>query len=276
MKRSIVVACLLSMVVAMPARGQAQAVGTSQASERAESPYELSWLTDGVLSALTASSMGIASAVLGGRTPLTPEQAVELTPADLNWFDRSAASRYNGDAGPISENMGTAVTLAPLVLMLDPDIRRSWMSFGVMYVQTTLLAGSISKITKETVHRFRPYVYNPDLSYEEKTRRNPGGSFFSLAATHAFAQATFLATVFSDHHPDSRYKPYVWIGSLSAAAAIGYLRYDAGLHYPSDIVAGALVGGGVAWLIPRLHRVGRNRNITIAPTFNGVMVTVGE
>jgi membrane-associated phospholipid phosphatase len=68
-------------------------------------------------------------------------------------------------------------------------------------------------------------------------------------------------------------KPYVWIGSLATATAVGYLRYDAGLHYPSDVIVGALVGGSVAYLVPRLHRRSARR-VAIVPAVAGDRVGV--
>jgi membrane-associated phospholipid phosphatase len=42
---------------------------------------------------------------------------------------------------------------------------------------------------------------------------------------------------------------------LAAAGTVGYLRFAAGRHYPTDILAGALIGSLVGWLVPQLHEI---------------------
>jgi membrane-associated phospholipid phosphatase len=64
----------------------------------------------------------------------------------------------------------------------------------------------------------------------------------------------FLSTVFSDLYPESHWKYVVWSGSLLAASATAYLRYKSGMHYPSDLIAGAIVGSAIGYLVPVLHR----------------------
>jgi membrane-associated phospholipid phosphatase len=60
----------------------------------------------------------------------------------------------------------------------------------------------------------------------------------------------------------------VWGTSLLAASVTGYLRYYAGKHYPTDIIAGAAMGSITGWGIPALHR---NNDENIA-----VKMAVGE
>jgi membrane-associated phospholipid phosphatase len=43
-------------------------------------------------------------------------------------------------------------------------------------------------------------------------------------------------------------KWYIIVPSICWAGAVGYSRMHLGVHYPSDVVAGALVGAGSAWL----------------------------
>ena len=97
---------------------------------------------------------------------------------------------------------------------------------------------------------------------------DPEGSFFSRHTSLAFASAVFLATTHDAYYPDSEARPYVWAGSLLAAAAVGWMRYEAGEHFPTDIIAGAVVGSAVGYAVPRLHRAGEKRLILI-PFRNG-------
>jgi membrane-associated phospholipid phosphatase len=228
------------------------------------SPYRTSLVRDGLLLGAAAGGAALGHSMAGTRMELTEEQASRLTRESVNRFDRSATSRYSPDLIDTSENVASVLGYAPLALLLDRKIRGDWATLGVMYLQTTLLAKAAADITKGSYDRYRPYVYNDALTHEEKTERNPGGAFFSSAATYAFARAVFLSTVFSDYHPDSHWKPVVWAGSLGTAAVVGYLRYESGLHYPSDVVVGALVGGALGYAVPRLHRVGGDR-FTVTP-----------
>lgn len=56
----------------------------------------------------------------------------------------------------------------------------------------------------------------------------------------AFATATSLSLAYP--------KWYVVAPSFVWAGAIGYSRMHLGVHYPSDVLAGAIVGSGSAYL----------------------------
>lgn len=53
-----------------------------------------------------------------------------------------------------------------------------------------------------------------------------------------------LATSLSLSYP----KWYIIVPSYAWAGSVGYSRMDLGVHYPSDVLAGAVIGAGSAWL----------------------------
>lgn len=107
-------------------------------------------------------------------------------------------------------------------------------------VDAMACATLVTEVLKHAVHEPRPSGRGHD-------------SFPSEHATLAFAAATMAA----DRDPDSA--PY-WYG---AAGLIAYSRVRQGLHRPREVVAGALVGYGVAQLEQSLPR-----GILLAPFLN--------
>ena len=218
------------------------------------SPYELTWARDGLLLAGAGTGVLLATVLADDGPRLTPEDLAGLSPADVNRFDRPATRRYSTHRLELSQHLRTPLSLAPLALLADPRVRADWPSLGVMYAQTMTLAAAAPGIAKATTSRHRPFVYNTDLSAEERLEDQPGRSFFSRTTTTAFASAVFFATVFADHRPDSALRPWVWGGALAAGGTVGYLRFSSGVHYPSDVLVGAAVGTAVGYLVPRMHR----------------------
>jgi membrane-associated phospholipid phosphatase len=94
---------------------------------------------------------------------------------------------------------------------------------------------------KYAVNRERPYVAYDDI--ERRTECGPY-SFPSSHTANAFALATALAFSYP--------KWYVIAPSLTWAVVVGYSRMRLGVHFPSDVLAGALVGAacgyGSYWL----------------------------
>lgn len=103
---------------------------------------------------------------------------------------------------------------------------------GALAVSTVITEG-----LKYTIRRPRPYVTYP---YIQHRTTESDFSFPSGHATVAFATATSLSL----HYP----KWYVIAPSFLWATTVAYSRLDLGQHYPSDVVAGALIGAGSAWL----------------------------
>ncbi|MDO9339730.1 MAG: phosphatase PAP2 family protein, partial [Bacteroidales bacterium] len=95
----------------------------------------------------------------------------------------------------------------------------------------------VTVVMKYSFNRDRPFITFPDI-----TRKSDGGSpsFPSGHTSMAFATATSLTLAYP--------KWYIIVPSYTWASTVGYSRMHLGVHYPSDVFIGALVGAGSAWL----------------------------
>lgn len=109
---------------------------------------------------------------------------------------------------------------------------------NALYIGATVISSEIiATILKYSVTRPRPFVTYP---YLEKVTSGGSPSFPSGHTSDAFALATSVSIAYP--------KWYVIIPSYAWAGAVGYSRMDLGVHYPSDVLVGALVGAGSAYL----------------------------
>ena len=97
---------------------------------------------------------------------------------------------------------------------------------------------------KYIVRRTRPYVRFPDIAARAHVSRWDPYSFPSGHAALAFA----LATSWTLSHP----KWYVAAPGYLWAMSVALSRVWLGVHYPTDVLFGALWGGVVAWGVHRL------------------------
>jgi membrane-associated phospholipid phosphatase len=229
-----------------------------------QSPYTVTWDKEPYIlgTGMAGSAVGF---FLDRSVPaLTAAEINQLSSESINWFDRSATDHFSESAGTVSDVLFGIAVAAPMILLTDQSIRNDWRTVAVMYLETWSFVGTTTMIAKGSAMRIRPFVYNPSAPMDQKLAGDARKSFFSGHTTTAFASAVFLSTVYSDYNPGSHWKPYIWAGSLLTASVVGYLRYEAGAHFPTDILVGALVGSAIGYTIPWMHRAG-NKDVTFTP-----------
>ncbi len=113
-----------------------------------------------------------------------------------------------------------------------------------IFIAESLVASTfISFALKNSIKRERPFETYPEI---ESSVDESGYSFPSNHTSAAFATATSLSMAYP--------KWYVIAPSFLYAGAVGYSRLYLGVHYPSDVVAGALIGSGSAFLCYKLNK----------------------
>jgi membrane-associated phospholipid phosphatase len=234
----------------------------------AQAPYTISWEKDGYIIGAGTITGFAALALDKSVHSLTLLEVSQLSRESVNWFDRNAIYRYSSSASHASDVLYTIAFAAPSALLADQSIRKDLQTITLMYLETFGWVGSVTELTKASVRRLRPFVYNPDVPFDNKSSSDSRKSFLSGHSSVAFASAAFISTVYSDYNPNSEWKPYIWAGSLLTASVVGILRYEAGAHFPTDIIASAVVGSVIGYTIPWLHRVGKE-NISIIPCAPG-------
>lgn len=124
-------------------------------------------------------------------------------------------------------------------------------TFGLtsLTAATTFAADSVCFGLKDITDRTRPFVAHPQIDplYVVHSSSFPAGH----AAT-AFAGATLLSYV----------APKAMPGFFALAVLIAHSRVYVGVHYPGDVIAGAIVGAAVGAVAIRVVAFARRRSDT--------------
>lgn len=132
---------------------------------------------------------------------------------------------------------------APLYLFLGSFVLLNFKSKGAWWILFFVATVAITDMTgtylfKHNFNRLRP-CNDPDFFFHVRLlvkQCGVGRSFTSNHAANHFGMATFF---FITLRPV--FKKWAWVGFLWAGL-IAYAQIYVGLHYPSDVLAGALLG----------------------------------
>ena len=198
----------------------------------------------------------------------TVEGLNSLNENDLWSLDRSAIHNNSKTAITLSDIILYSSLSLPFTVYSDARCRSEGLTIGLMGLETFLITNGITTITKATVERYRPFTYNPEVSLDEKLSSGARLSFFSGHTSATTALSFFAAKVITDLRPGANKNWLVWTVGATVPAAIGYLRYEAGKHFLTDVITGYAVGAIIGYMVPAAHL---NKNINVGFGFAGTL-----
>jgi undecaprenyl-diphosphatase len=178
----------------------------------------------------------------------------------LKSWDKDFFLYLNGIHSPLWDYSMTLFTLTPtwflfyatiLIIIVKKHGKKSLFIF-VAIVLLILCADQFSGILKHSVQRLRP-SNDPAFSQFVHVFFKKGGQFgfVSAHAANTFAIATFTSLIFRNR----KYSLFIFPWAI----VIAYSRIYLGVHYPGDVICGALLGFGVGIGIFKLLNYAESR-----------------
>ncbi len=142
----------------------------------------------------------------------------------------------------------------PLYIFIASFLLINWHKRGLVVILFAVATISVadmasSKLMKPIVQRVRP-CNDVGLRFEvrELVRCGGGYSFTSSHATNHFALAVFLSLVFGVFR-----KKWIRWALLTWAASIAYGQVYVGVHYPMDVITGAVLGSLIGLVFANVY-----------------------
>jgi len=220
---------------------------------------------------IAASSMALYTGCMrqAVKSPLTTLDIDRMSTLRIPGFDRVALRvdpTRQAQAQSISDNVRNVTIVAPLLLVLDRNVRKEWGGVLTLYVEQATVTAGLQAWSCTLAGRYRPIAYIPGATFEQRTDARNYNSFYSGHTASTASAAFFMAKVLDDMHPELGGKRWwLYAAATVPTAVVGYYRVEAGKHFPSDVITGALIGAATGWLVPELHKTVGGRNITLMP-----------
>ncbi len=235
--------------------------------------------TPGTVALLGVSVWGFNH--LSEKPGLSYEEAIQLSPNDVWWFDRPATRQdpsFRMKAQNNSDILLNSSVILPGLLALDRQIRHDWFDVLLLYGESHAISTDFYILNASLISRARPFNYNSGIPIEEKMANESQNSFFSGHVSTAATASFFMAKVYSDYHPELGNKKYwLFAAALIPPSMVGYYRFRAMKHFPTDIMTGCAIGAATGILIPHFHKINRkNTGLTFVPftgTYTGVKIS---
>lgn len=158
---------------------------------------------------------------------------------DRTYGQQRICQRFSNTTGLVSLSV-------PMTLLIAGSLEKNaeMKQNGLIIGESILVGGILSTTLKHVINRQRPFhTYPDDIS---KASVGGGPSFPSGHTTQAFSTATAVSLAYP--------KWYVIVPAYLWACEVGYSRMYLGVHYPSDVIAGAVLGAGSAWLTRKVNK----------------------
>jgi len=189
----------------------------------------------------------------------------------LDKIDRSIFLFLNGIHSPFWDKVmywisgDTSWIFLYILLLSGLVIKYRWRMIFIVIAITLAITASDQfsvHLFKEVFERLRP-CHDADISGLVHLVNNHCGGKFGFVSSHAantFALAMLTSGLFQN-------KYYTWFIFIWASI-VSYSRIYLGVHYPGDIIGGALLGIFIGWLISFLFNVFNKKVISRIHFFN--------
>ncbi len=157
----------------------------------------------------------------------------------LRQIHRERNQNLDGFIAVVSESAIPTAISVPASFLAAGFLQKDSNTFrqGLTMVGALALNTGITYGMKYAIGRQRPYDRYEDI---QPVLTSGSPAFPSGHTSTAFTTAMNLSLALP--------KWYVAVPAFTWASAVGYARMHLGVHYPSDVLVGAIVGAGSAWL----------------------------
>ncbi len=210
---------------------------------------------------------GYAFTKIYSKDPSTEEQIESLDRNDIIPFNRSAIDHFSQKAKDVGDVFFYGSMPLPLLLLIDKKIRHDAGKVGFLFFETMSVTGLLYSGSVYFHDKYRPYAYNPDVPMDHRMRGGAKNSFYAGHVALVASSTFFMAKVYSDYHPNSGFNWVLFTVAAGATATTAYCRYDAGQHFPTDIIIGTIQGTLAGILIPHFHKnkSANGKGLTVLP-----------
>lgn len=227
---------------------------------------------DGSVGAMALGFAGFSElAIRSGELRPQPPRGLD----SLIFLDRWVAERDEATFG--SSALSTAAVIAMMGWGITDSLLTEYVRAGVegqgwvemlLFTETVIVNWAFGNMAKLAVRRPRPEAYAAERRMEPRTDTDAALSFYSVHTALA-AGMTATASYLAFARAPGSVEAWLTFGIGSAVTVFtGIQRVLALAHFPTDVMAGALIGAGIGLLVPHLHRVDCG-DTTVAPVTDG-------